>query len=326
MNRRANRVRSRVRAGLPLAVTLAVAGFSRGADFVAVNISPAPDTLVRFDTANPGAADASAPLATLSGNFVRGIDLTGPGDGWYVCAAPLDGSPTGLFRLQLWESTRIGDVPFESTSTGGLTLNRAHTFLYFAIDPPDARPDTLFKVNFDGVWTEIGPITVAGDPDPTIAGLACDPLSGALYALENDADALLRIDPADGSAVAIGAGLGIAANGAGGMDFEPAPPYMLYIATNSGWVYVVDPLSGIAGPALGQLPFVTSSIAALPGPAPCDACDVNCDGSTNGGDIQPFLEMLTGGIRDCSPCAGDVDGNGSVNGQDIASFVACLVP
>lgn len=55
----------------------------------------------------------------------------------------------------------------------------------------------------------------------------------------------------------------------------------------------------------------------------CNPCDVNCDGSVNGQDIQPFVLLLYGGSG-CSACAGDTNTDGSVNGFDINGFVQCL--
>lgn len=57
----------------------------------------------------------------------------------------------------------------------------------------------------------------------------------------------------------------------------------------------------------------------------CEPCDVNCNGTTNAFDIQPFIELLIGGgPAPCSPCAGDANSDGTVNTFDINSFIACL--
>ncbi|MCG3125715.1 MAG: hypothetical protein CHACPFDD_00541 [Phycisphaerae bacterium] len=63
---------------------------------------------------------------------------------------------------------------------------------------------------------------------------------------------------------------------------------------------------------------------ALYNPEQRDAADVNCDGSINGFDIDPLVELLTGGGTPCTPCAGDVNGDGSINGFDIEPFVERL--
>ncbi|MCG3128444.1 MAG: hypothetical protein CHACPFDD_03332 [Phycisphaerae bacterium] len=56
----------------------------------------------------------------------------------------------------------------------------------------------------------------------------------------------------------------------------------------------------------------------------CVPCDTNCDGSVNGFDVEPFVDLLSGSRTPCSPCAGDVNGDGSVNGFDIDGFADAL--
>lgn len=61
-------------------------------------------------------------------------------------------------------------------------------------------------------------------------------------------------------------------------------------------------------------------------PCPLEhACDVNCDGSINGFDVDPLVALLAGGGTPCSPCAGDTNGDGFVDGFDIDGFVDCLL-
>jgi len=87
---------------------------------------------------------------------------------------------------------------------------------------------------------------------------------------------------------------------------------------------VYDPSDNVFA---GGGPFYTALWLALEGDAisACDPCDADCNGSINGQDIQPFINVLNGGAG-CAPCTGDADGNGSVNGQDIQAFIACLTP
>ena len=61
--------------------------------------------------------------------------------------------------------------------------------------------------------------------------------------------------------------------------------------------------------------------------APCDPCDMDCDGMVNAFDIEPFLELLFDpNPQPCAPCTGDVDGNGDINSFDIEPFLECLFP
>ncbi len=60
---------------------------------------------------------------------------------------------------------------------------------------------------------------------------------------------------------------------------------------------------------------------------PCDPCDMNCDGTVNAFDIEPFLELLFDpNATPCNFCTGDVDGNGEINAFDIEPFLVCLFP
>ncbi|MCG3125616.1 MAG: hypothetical protein CHACPFDD_00441 [Phycisphaerae bacterium] len=54
-------------------------------------------------------------------------------------------------------------------------------------------------------------------------------------------------------------------------------------------------------------------------------CDVNCDGSVNGFDVQTFVEQLYGFAVKCSFCAGDVNGDGAFDGFDIGPFFDALI-
>ena len=61
--------------------------------------------------------------------------------------------------------------------------------------------------------------------------------------------------------------------------------------------------------------------------APCDPCDMDCDGIVNAFDIEPFLDLLFDPkATPCDTCTGDVDGNGVINAFDIEPFLNCLFP
>lgn len=57
-----------------------------------------------------------------------------------------------------------------------------------------------------------------------------------------------------------------------------------------------------------------------------DPCDMNCDGSVDSMDIEPFLELLFSGATPCAPCVGDVNSDGYVDAFDIEPFLDCLFP
>jgi hypothetical protein len=58
--------------------------------------------------------------------------------------------------------------------------------------------------------------------------------------------------------------------------------------------------------------------------ASCDPCDANCDGVVDAFDIEPFINVLLGGMG-CASCTGDVNGDGVIDAFDIEPFINCLV-
>ena len=59
----------------------------------------------------------------------------------------------------------------------------------------------------------------------------------------------------------------------------------------------------------------------------CDApCDMNCDGTVDASDIEPFIDILFNGATPCDSCTGDTNGDGTVDAGDIEGFINCLFP
>ena len=60
--------------------------------------------------------------------------------------------------------------------------------------------------------------------------------------------------------------------------------------------------------------------------------DVNCDGTVDFGDINPFVQALTdqgayqGTYPACWPENADINGDGSVDFGDINPFIELLIP
>lgn len=72
--------------------------------------------------------------------------------------------------------------------------------------------------------------------------------------------------------------------------------------------------------------IASGSISFIVGPNACDACDVNCDGVSNGVDIQRFVRSLQPAPPPpCSPCAGNMNASGGITVADVGPFVACLL-
>jgi len=230
-------------------------------DYVAINIGPSPDVIYHVDITNP-AASPTTPIALLAGDVIRGMELTALKTGWYVATSTLSASPPGFYRLQDGVSTLVALVPFTSTAAGGLAFSANEDCLYWAVDPPTGE-DALYRIEFDGTFTLIGPITVPGALAPAILGLATDPLTGVLYGFDLATLTLITIDPSTGAGTTVGP-LGFPASGLGGLDFALDGTNRLFLNAGSA-VYEVNPATG-AGTPQGALPGGTSgSICAVPG-------------------------------------------------------------
>ena len=77
-------------------------------------------------------------LRTLSGNYVRGLELTAEKTGWYCASYSIGGSPTGLFRLEDGVSTFVAPLPFLGQSPGGLAYCQAERPSH--CNRPELRP------------------------------------------------------------------------------------------------------------------------------------------------------------------------------------------
>jgi DNA-binding beta-propeller fold protein YncE len=235
--------------------------------FAAVNINPVPDTLVEFDSSNPAAGTTTVTFPT---ELVRGMDLTGPTTGWYVSTS---GAASGFYRLTNGVSTLIGPMPFASTDLGGLTFNQNESFLYYIIDEQGTpTDDVLYRVAFDGTFTRLGLINGIPSASQRFGGIAVHPQTGALYGLNMSTDALYTIDPATQAATLVGTGLGInTTNGVAGLDFTPDGRLFAiafgYGSTTSSSLFEIDITTGLAGPSLGEVGFIASSLAYIPEPA-----------------------------------------------------------
>lgn len=103
-------------------------------------------------------------------------------------------------------------------------------------------------------------------------------------------------------------------------------------ATDLLLIKTIDPLSGgfiLSGQVTftwtGDLPPAAEQFFELVSVVVCEPCDVNCDGSVNGFDIQPLIDLLAAPVKNpCSVCAGDTNFNGTINPFDIQGFVECL--
>ncbi len=241
-------------------------------EFAAVNINPAPDTLVQFDSSNPVAGVVTVTFPT---ELVRGIDLTGPTTGWYVSTS---GAGAGFYQLTNAVSTLISPMPFTSTDIGGLTFNQSQTSLYYIIDEAGTpTDDVLYRIDFDGTFTRLGLINGIPSASQRFGGIATHPQTGVLYGLNMATDALYTIDPATQAATIVGTGLGInTTNAVAGLDFTPDGRLFAvafgYVSATSSSLFEIDSTTGLAGPSFGELGYIASSLAFVPEPGIAALC------------------------------------------------------
>lgn len=285
-------------------------------EFAAIRQATDPDRLDKFNIANPA---VSTIIASTAGNFVRGVQMTGPDDGYYVCTDNIGASPIGFFAMTNGVSAQVGSLPFASGSDGGLCFNAAKTSLYWLADPPSDGTtdpdDALFRIDFNGTVTPLGGLTVTGVSPLAIIGIAIHPTTGVLYGLESTSDSLITINPLTGTGTKVGTGLGITVPLVGDMDFD-SDGTLYIIINNTGDVRAVDVNTGVAGPLVGQFGVNCSAISLIPAPA-CPA-DVTGDGSVNVTDLLAVI----GAWGACPvPCAADTNNDGQVNVTDLLAVI-----
>ncbi len=134
---------------------------------------------------------------------------------------------------------------------------------------------------------------------------------------------------AESAGVISGVGQGGGVTLASGSFIAPATPGVYTFQLENA---IANVLTSVAAPpqissvARAQTTLAAPTITFIVGTTACDACDVNCDGASNGRDIQRFVRSLQPSPPPpCSPCAGNMNATGGVTVADIAPFVACLL-
>lgn len=252
-------------------------------------------------------------------SFDSGVSWTAPG-GW-AQRFEIDASPAAITAMV----TNLGEIP-----NSGTTINDS----VWAATPftTGANPATLTKVVLP-VYNDSG--LSGGNPVTFNARLLADNagLPGSQVEDLGISDTVSAASFADVTFISSGSTL--AANTTYWVMLRTTGPLAYTLATTStaeaspdGWTIgdgamrrSFDDGANWTGPTdVAQ----RMSVFAIPGAA-CvyDACDVDCNGTINPFDIQPFLDLLNG-ASPCSPCSGDADGNGTVNPFDVNDFLDCL--
>lgn len=251
-----------------LCLALSLAGPTRAGDkFLYADILPQTDAIREVDlddvTVQQNVLDTQCA-------FVRGLVVDGAHSGWYISAFAQSGTPTGLFRFDGGTQTQIASFPL--TPTGSLadaTLALDGSFIYYVFDPAGPQGYSLYRVDFDGTFTLLAPLSDATEPNPLVSGLALDRRTGLLYGYESRTVAhLVTIDTATGAMAKVGnTGLTSYPNTViMTMDFTNGGE--LVAARNFGNLYSIDAATGHAVPAYGSVPGFSAAIAFLPEMSP----------------------------------------------------------
>lgn len=315
-----NHARCAPKAAMMFASAIVLGGNAWSAgEFAAIRQATDPDRLDRFHISNPA---ASTIIASTAGNFVRGVQMTGPADGYYVCTDNIGASPVGFFAMTNGVSTLLGPLPFESGTDGGLCFNADKSALYWLADPPSQAgidpDDTLFRIDFDGTVTQLGGITVSGVSPLAIIGIAIHPTTGVLYGLESTSDSLITIDPVMLTGTKVGTGLGITVPLVGDMDFD-ADGTLYIIINTSGNIHSVDLTTGLAGPLVGSFGVNCSALSLIPAPD-CPA-DINNDGQVNVTDLLAVIGAWGACPAPPASCTADINTDGQVNVTDLLAVI-----
>ncbi len=267
-------------------------------------------------------------MATLVGNYTRGIDMDSPASGYLIHTAALSGTPTGLYRFQNGVTTLIAQLPALSEFDCGFTLTPDNMTIYYSLGVSRAD-DFLYRCTVTGVSFEIGRIHRADNVSTDVIGLAMSP-SGVLYGLDTTDDSLLIIDPATAAATRVGP-LGVPVGGEGELDFDGQTGQLIMAAEQiSSRIYSVNTTTG-AATLLGELPFTTSAIAFLGIEPPACPTDLD-DGSGTGtpdqavtiDDLLYFLTRFESGAAAADLDNGTFTGtpDGAVSIDDLLYFLA----
>ena len=261
---------------------------------------------------------------------IAGLDLDGG------CALP-DGRIVAIdgFNAEYWELLPGGQL------VGQPSMNGVDAGMHY-----DTTTDTLYAIsggqqhNFESsllyrVDPNTGATTLIGeDPDHYAEGLAIN-AQGEAFAIDLTFRQILwRVDLNTGRlsiATFVTQPQGRSLFG-GGLAF--APDGTLWMSNcNRGELYRIDIETGVAtyvSRINAHRQGFWWNFLAIPLADPTPPGDLNCDGSFNGADIDPFFLALgdptayASQFPNCEPLNGDMNRDGRLDGADIDPFFACL--
>lgn len=232
-------------------------------DWAVISTTGDPDPVTAFDLNNPGVSNVV--IGNVDGNFNRGMDFYSYNAFYYYVSTDSLNQPgdRGLWRWDNNVNTQLFNTPFNDAGDGDATLNPAATRLYVTTDDGDATAgDSLYAFdNLNGAvtFTEIGETGLT-----QLFGLAMNPITGVMYAVNGGDDSLYTLDPATAAPTLIGA-VGVPLGAIGGMDFSADGQTL--VMSNAGALYKIDTTTGL-GTFIGDTTLNDSAISArIPEPS-----------------------------------------------------------
>ena len=206
-----------------------------------------PDPVHAFDLAAPGASNVQLGLTQTNSN--RGMDFFSRDSFYYFVSTDAlnQVGERGLWRWDNGVATQLATTPFSDGSDGDATLSRDNARFFVTVNDQDATTGhSLYAFdNLSGTptFTEIGETGL-----PSVFGIAIDPVSGVMYAVNGGDDSLYTINTTTGAPTRIGA-VGVALGAIGGMDFSADGQTLLL--SNAGALFRIDKATGL-GTAAGD--------------------------------------------------------------------------
>ncbi|MCG3128557.1 MAG: hypothetical protein CHACPFDD_03446 [Phycisphaerae bacterium] len=297
-----------------------------------VNRGGVGDALITFDSLAPLVVTELG-RSGVAGTLMGGLDFTPDGKLWSFRQT----TAGGLYS--------VNKLNGQATFIGAGGLSGGYFITDLAYNPADGKmyglgilstsaPTRIYEISLVTGFATLVKTLDASSNGFLEVGLSCSS-AGTLYDMDLVNNNEYRIV---GTAPVLDHAIGFDANFSQGttIDWSTLAPNQgyhgalnnttfrteLWRFTPGGPSVFVGNIGGING-GTGLPEYETGDVAVEPAVA-CIPCDTNCDGSINGFDIDPLVDLLTGGGTPCSPCAGDVNGDGSVNGFDVDGFVAAL--
>ena len=238
-------------------------------ELVAADLLGEPDTLVSVHSFGPNFMSPSHPFLSTPVNYLRGLEFDTPDSGYFVSGYTENGGPTGFFRFQNGQVSRVAQFPLARWgSLADTAWSQGRDFLWYVWDPAGAQMTTLYKIGLDGAFTAIGEMHYSNGVRVDIeGGLALDRKTGVLYGYDQNRAKLITIDPTT-----------VVATEVGSSGLAPYPNFVvmsmdfsldgrLFLMRNFGNLFEVDTATGQAT-AAGEVDTLCSAMAFAPARLP----------------------------------------------------------